>query len=250
MKTMTRPALIGRWIGLFLLINVLPGFAFVLTLDLYAYAVSLGATLFVLVWFGFRAESWVTTIHNRWMRPNPGLLKTYRRVVGHMRLEGKLPRGRRAARLMIYRDPSSFALIYRSWLSPGTLLISQGLLAQYREDELRTVIEAGLIEVRGPGVVLATLAALAQSFLVWLVPTAPVSKLFPTPWAGESLVRDRRSGLTPGGALRFLFVLPLIQFFHWLGERPQAGIYWTSSLPRAGSGWPQPVAFQHLYLDV
>jgi hypothetical protein len=65
-------------------------------------------------------------------------------------------------RIVIYSDPHPSIKVLKSLGGRGTLLISQGLVAQFDESDLRNQIQLSLKQIRQPGITFKSLCALLE----------------------------------------------------------------------------------------
>lgn len=151
--------------------------------------------IFFLV-FTLFPEEMISKIHRARADIPPGLQITLERVI-----DARLPvfsreKSFKKPKLLIFPDPSPNALICKGFGNPGTILLSQGMVALLGEADLREAIRVAVDRLRHPGMTLASTCALFSWGLL---------KVSPRP-------------LTPLGAIRYLLVFPLIQLFSYLGN--------------------------------
>ena len=231
--------LVFPWIGLGWAIAGLGG---VLVAILFFY-------LIILV-LGFSAEKIVALSHNAGSETPPGLQRTLARVLE----QGGVPPAR-APKLLVFPDPAANAAIARSLGSNGLILISQGLISQMSEQELRSVIHHCIIACQPTEAAVTSICAVLASGALRLAPKRWVELTLQS-----NSSRGIRSGsdLGPLGAIAFLFFLPVAQIFVKLGGNVQwngnpspghletAFLKIQTSLSRWDSSWNP--GFNSLYL--
>lgn len=139
-------------------------------------------------------------------------------------MESAHPRLSRRPRIMSYPDLLPNAIIIRSLGGNGAVLLSQGLLSQLNEEELRSVLSVCLLRLDQPGWVFTSVCSMLA---VWTFSIAPRA------WTQLAISSRSNSEqrFTALSLLRFLLLFPLANFFVRLATPAQ--------LPRA----PDPSAF-------
>lgn len=113
-------------------------------------------------------------------------------------------------RVFSFSDPAPQALVVRSPGGPGSILLSEGLLGALTEEELRSLLRAGVLRLRARGACFQSLCAWLAQLSLELAPKAWVELLF-----GELRWHEDLGAV---GAVRFLMVYSLSKFFVGLGR--------------------------------
>lgn len=115
-------------------------------------------------------------------------------------------------RVLLTPDPSPNLMVARSWLSAGTVMISQGLLASFNESEIQAVMRIASIRARGTGAVLQSMCAMLAAITL---------KAAPKKWMWKHLngsSRDSDLGaFSAASFIGFLSVWGLARFLVALG---------------------------------
>ena len=195
-------------------------------------------SLLSLLGFALRAESGVLRAYQVRETTPEGVRQSLARALATM---GGAQKGKgHPPQIRIFDHPSALALVVRSPGSPGTIILSAGLLGLLNESELRDLMGACVKRLRSRGVVF-------QSLCAWLA--HGVLRLAPHAWREMWFGELRRSEtLSPLGALRFVSIYSVARFFSRLGQQPQASqsvdalrVYvahsrWASDLSNPGTG--------------
>lgn len=164
--------------------------------------------------FGFGLERLARRLGGGARRAGSGPLATLERSVLSRARTGRKPK------LWVSAEPHPCAWVVRSWGSAGSIVISQGVLEQLEEFELRAVLKvlaerAGRLET-----VLQSYGAVLAALVLSLAPSAWVPLLFSS-GGGAAMRRERGvvdRGQTPASLLAFVALYPWIAIFHHLGS--------------------------------
>jgi hypothetical protein len=159
----------------------------------------LGLALLAALW---RAEKGILSIYHVRPAEPEGPRRSLDRVIARY--------GGVAPRVFSFSDPSPQALVARGPGSPGSILLSEGLLGALSEEELRELLDASVIRLRSRGIWLQTLCARLAHGILELAPRSWLELVF-----GELRWHE---ALGAWGALRFLTVLSAAKFFVSLGR--------------------------------
>jgi hypothetical protein len=119
-------------------------------------------------------------------------------------------------------DPAPSALVVRSLLGRGRILVSQGILALLSEEELRALLGAAVIRCGDRRLPLQSACALLAVTTLSLAPREWVSMVF----AGRTPrpERGKKRPLSPVSALRFLAIFPIARVFMKLGSMGESAL--------------------------
>ncbi|OFZ19278.1 MAG: hypothetical protein A2X94_05865 [Bdellovibrionales bacterium GWB1_55_8] len=162
-----------------------------------------GATVAVtgILLLGFYSEALLIRAHSATMELPLGLPKTLECACACSALP--IPR------LTIFPGATPTALAIRGFRGNGIVILSQGMVALLPEEQLRAVLKKAAKELREPGLSVRSLAA---------VLSLAVLRAFPDAWADVFFADQRIDAkasrrLTPGMALGFLLLFPLLRTF-------------------------------------
>lgn len=168
-------------------------------------AILIGLGIGVVLWaiLGFWLE-WRVRFLLRGIKHAPaGIQRSFDRAIElDGTIEGPLPA------LFVYEDPTPNGLAVRGWRGPGAVLLSQGLLNQSSEEELRLLLLDLARRCRAPGLTLRSYGAALISFLL---PAAPDS-WSKIAWSSRTADRLKRrtDRLTPASFVRFALIFPWV----------------------------------------
>jgi hypothetical protein len=172
---------------------------------------------FALGILGVFAERWVIrlspVIWGQRSEIQLGLERSLRRIY-ESRPFGRFPT--RPPRILLTVKVEPEIRVVRSWLSPGSILLSQGVLNLLSEEELRSILDEGLGRLRRPGIVLQTICSLLLVAVLRLSPSS----------------RVRVEQLTPFAVLIDLTLRPLVVYLSYLGDQRAFSLLVSRGLER------------------
>jgi hypothetical protein len=158
-----------------------------------------------LVFVAFHAEKGILKIYRVRAEAPQGVRQSLARVLA--RLGGEAPR------VLSFSDPAPQALVVRSLGSVGSILLSEGLLGALNEEELRELLAASVLRLRGRGIRFQSLCAWLAHWTLELAPSSWVALLF-----GELRWHEKLGAV---GALSFMTTFTAAKFFVGLGRIPR-----------------------------
>lgn len=166
----------------------------------------------VIVWLGlFFAALWaekgIARAHGATSQVPKGLARSLDRVL--MEEKSSL-----RPRVMVYSDASPNALAIASLGGPGTILLSQGLIALLNEEELRVVLLLCLSRLKESGIRFQSFCSILAVWALGFAPPAWVGLVF----SGKVLSKSDEGLLHPPAVVGFLVVFPLARLFLRLGK--------------------------------
>ncbi len=202
---MIRISILFRFLILALLVmfpGVLIGFAL---WELRGAALGAGTMIMILCAALFGSEWNLKRISEAESQVPPGLLRSY-----ELTLDGNISG---APHLKIYSDPFPRIFVARSFGGRGTILLSQGMIALMREEDLRLIFGLLVNRARNPAVVFRSFCGTLATWALKFTPKAWKDLVFSNPpfSAGEQKL------LTPLSALKSFLPLTLALFFYKLG---------------------------------
>jgi len=153
-------------------------------------------------------EKAFSRVHRAEEESQIGLTRSLQRAVEKMPLN-RLPSVR------VFPDPSPNVLIVKGPGGPGTLLISQGLVALLKEEELRALFKLCAERSQSPGLLLQTLCSFMACRLFDLAPKDWVQLVLSGGKVKPSL--RKQHGLVGFRVFVFLMILPIALIFLKIG---------------------------------
>lgn len=173
-----------------------------------------------------------------------GLSRTFSLMIRDLRYGSGATEGAALPELAVYPDPLPNAVVVRSLGKPGLILLSEGLLRNGEEKELRAILRYGVLRSAAPDWVFTSLCAVLAAKVFRKVPQE-WARLF---YSGRESGAHQASHLEPGGFLLFSIFFPLLQLLLRSGGK---GLALTAKLLEAGakaSGRPQNPGLAVLHL--
>ncbi len=119
-------------------------------------------------------------------------------------------------KLAVFPSSAPNAVVVRELGSPGTLLLSQGLLALLSEPELRSILRLCAVELRSPGIRIRSLSAVLALWVLELAPRNWVETIL----TGRRIPKpNSKNSLGPFSAMLFLLLFPAARSFLALSRR-------------------------------
>ena len=159
-------------------------------------------TLMLLMTAAGFSERWVLSVYQAKSESPEGVRRSLERVLESM--------GGSSPRIQVSADLAVFALVVRSVGSPGTILLSEGILGTLTEEDLRQLLSLSVVRLRSRGMILQALCACLAHLTLSIAPQAWVNLLY-----GE--LRSHTQ-LQPLSALVFASLYSVARFFSWLGR--------------------------------
>lgn len=156
---------------------------------------------------------WLVRLHRGGRTPDGVQVSLRRALLAHGHASASLPVVR------VFADPAPNALVLRSLLGSGTILLSQGLLDRLGEEELRTVLAQALHRLSDPHLPLQTLTAALAAFTLRRASGSWMDALV----TSRSKQTPRWSVLSVGAFVVFAFLVGYARLWIRAVPAPQAG---------------------------